>query len=129
MCCRRGPGNDNKGCCDVIITPGVLDQIEKLRQQAKRGPLHSAEFKILEIWAKHFPVAQKLLDRRQEIGVKAKKPFAKIVKETPQLENETFQTWHDRILDTATKYETQIPDITMLSEKFLTKPDRAILMQ
>src|SRR5215471_6614371 len=74
MCCRRGPGNDNKGCCDVIITPGVLDQIEKLRQQAKRGPLHSAEFKILEIWAKHFPAAQELLDRRQEIGVKAKKP-------------------------------------------------------
>ena len=116
-------------CCDVIITPGVLDQIEKLRQQAKRGPLHSAEFKILEIWAKHFPAAQELLDRRQEIGVKAKKPFAKIVKETPRLEGEAFQAWRDRILDAATKYETRVPDTTMLSERFLTKPDRAVLMQ
>lgn len=48
-------------CCDAIITPGILDQIEDLRQKAKRGPLHRLEFKILQIWAKHFPVARKVL--------------------------------------------------------------------
>lgn len=45
-------------CCDVIITPGILDQIEDLRQKARRGPLHRLEVKILQIWAKHFPVAR-----------------------------------------------------------------------
>ena len=48
-------------CCDAIITPGVLGQIEDLRQKARRGPLHRLELKILQIWAKHFPVAREVL--------------------------------------------------------------------
>ena len=33
-------------CIDVIIAPGMLDRIESLRQEAKRGPLHRAQFEM-----------------------------------------------------------------------------------
>src|SRR5215471_110184 len=109
-------------CCDVIITPGVLDQIEGMRQNAKRGPLHPGEFKILEIWAKRFPAAQELLNRREQIGVKARKLFTEIVQAAPRLEGEMFHAWVQRILDASAKYETRIP--TILSEELLTRLSR-----
>jgi hypothetical protein len=39
-------------CLDVIITPKLLDQIEKLRQAAKRGPLNHWQIKELKLFAK-----------------------------------------------------------------------------
>jgi hypothetical protein len=46
-------------CLDVIVTPGVHDRIERIRQDARRGPLHPAQFKILKLWAKQgFPAAK-----------------------------------------------------------------------
>ena len=98
-------------CCEVIIFPGVLDQIEDMRQKAKRGPLHSGEFKILKMWAKRgFPGAQDLLQRRTQIGVKKRKRFAEIVKEMPRLEEETHVAWARRIFDECEKYETNYPE-------------------
>jgi hypothetical protein len=97
---------------DAIITPGLLDQLEELRQEAKRGPLHRLQFKMLEIYAKQgFREAQELLARRQEIGVKGKKRFAEIVKETPRLEGEADVAWVRRIWDECAKYETNCPQV------------------
>ena len=79
-----------KECMDVIVAPGVLDQIESFRQKAKRGPLHPAQFQMLKIFAKQgFPGARELLRRRAQIGVKKRKSFAEVVKEAPRLEGET----------------------------------------
>jgi len=107
---------------DRDFREGQLDRIEELRQKTKRGPLHSAEFKILEIWAKHFPAAQELLNRREQIGVKARKLFTEIVQAAPRLEGEMFHAWVQRILDASAKYETRIP--TILSEELLTRLSR-----
>jgi hypothetical protein len=44
---------------DAMVTPGLHDQIERIRQDARRGPLHPAQFKILKLWAKQgFPGAE-----------------------------------------------------------------------
>src|SRR4030095_11348874 len=93
---------------DVLIAPGVLDQIESFRQEAKRGPLHPAQFQMLKIFAKQgFPGAQELLQKRAQIGVKKQKHFAEIVKETPCMEGETSVAWVRRIWDECEKYETK----------------------
>jgi DNA-binding transcriptional regulator YhcF (GntR family) len=48
-------------CLDAIVTPGLLDQIESIRQDAKRGPLNRYQIKTLKLFAKHFPEAQEVL--------------------------------------------------------------------
>jgi len=112
-------------CCEVIIVPGVLDQIEEMRQKAKRGPLHSAEFKIIELWAKNgFPGAQELLQRREQIGVKKRKRFVQIVKETPRQEGEQPGDWVRRIWDECEKYETNCPQV--LSVEHLERLTRSV---
>lgn len=111
-------------CLDAIVVPEVLDQIEDMRQRAKRGPLHSAEFKILKLWASQgFPGAQELLQRRAQIGTKEKKRFSQIVKETPHQEGETHADWIRRILDQCSKYETDTP--TVISVELLEKWSRS----
>jgi len=110
-------------CIDVILVPGVLDQIEKMRQAAKRGPLHSGEFKILKIWAKQgFPGAQELLERRTEIGVRQRKRFANIVRETPRQKDEAYVHWIRRIWDECEKYETSVPSV--ISDELLDRLSR-----
>lgn len=39
-------------CCDAIIVPGFLRKIEKLRLEAKRGPLNHRQIKMLTMFAK-----------------------------------------------------------------------------
>lgn len=110
-------------CLDVIVVPGELDQIEDMRQRAKRGPLHRLEFKILELWAKQgFTVAQELLLKRAQIGVKPRKRFEEIVRETPRIEDETSVAWIRRIWDECKKYETNCPSV--LDEELLQRLSR-----
>ncbi len=41
-----------------------LDELARLKQEARRGPLHPAQFKLLKILAKRgFPEAQELLEK------------------------------------------------------------------
>jgi len=68
------------------------------------------------------PAAKELLARREQIGVKPKKSFAVIVRETPRLDGETFQAWQQRIVAEVEKYDTLAP--TMLSEELLTRLSR-----
>jgi len=105
-------------CVDAIITPGLLEQIESIRQDAKRGPLHPAQFKMLEISAKQgLPGARELLQKCSQIGVKKRKRFAAIVKETPRQEGESHVAWVRRIWDECEKYDTKCP--TVITEELL----------
>ncbi len=55
-------------CLDVIITPGLLDQIEELKQEAKRGPLNSYQVKLLNLFAKQgFSGANEILQKCRQM--------------------------------------------------------------
>jgi hypothetical protein len=102
-------------CVDVIIMPGLLAQIEGIRRDAQRGPLHSAQLKIVKIFAKQgVPGAQEALEQCSRVGLKERKRFRDIVKETPRLEGETDRAWTQRIFDECDKYETNIPRVIAL---------------
>lgn len=93
----------------------MLGDVKKIEIQALDGPLHPADFKILEMYSRAgVPGAQKLLLRREEIGVKRKKPFAQIVRKTPRLEGETPVDWMRRIWDVCDKYDTNVPRVMTL---------------
>jgi len=105
-------------CVNAIITPGLLDQIESIRQDAKRGPLHPAQFKMLEISAKQgLPGARELLQKFSQIGVKKRKRFAAIVRENPRQEGESHVAWVRRVWDECEKYDTKCP--TVITEELL----------
>ena len=107
-------------CIDSIVTPGLFDQIERIRQEAKRGPLHRLQFKMLEQLAKQgFPGAQEVLQKCASAGLKKRKRFAEIVKETPRNEGETYVAWVRRISDLCDSYETNCP--TVITEELLQK--------
>ena len=53
---------------DVEIVPGLLKQIEKLRQAAKRGPLKSDQVKMLKLFAKQgFAAATEILGKGRQM--------------------------------------------------------------
>jgi hypothetical protein len=105
-------------CLDAMVTPGLHDQIERIRQDAKRGPLHPAQFKMLKLFVKQrFPGAQEVLQKCASAGLKKRKRFAAIVKDTPRHEGETFRAWVRRIWDECDKYETICPKV--LTEELL----------
>jgi hypothetical protein len=63
-------------CHDVIIAPMLHDQIEELRQEAKRGPLHRDQFQILKIWARQgFPAAKELLQKGSQQKIRRRPTF------------------------------------------------------
>ena len=48
----------------AMVISAILDTLERLKQEARRGPLHPAQFKMVKILAKQgFPGAQELLQR------------------------------------------------------------------
>jgi len=90
----------------------LLDNLANLKQEATRGPLHPAEFKIVNILANQgFPGAQELLQKCLRDGLKKRKPFSEIVKETPRQKGETFSAWVRRIWDECEKYDTNCPAV------------------
>jgi len=48
-------------CVAAILTPALLDMIESIRRDAKRGPLKSHQIEELKLFAKQFPEAQQVL--------------------------------------------------------------------
>ena len=49
----------------------LLEELAKLRQEAKRGPLHPAQFKMVKVFAEQeFPGAQELLQKCLGDGLK-----------------------------------------------------------
>jgi hypothetical protein len=97
-------------CRDAIITPGVHNQIETIRQEAKRGRLNWTHVKTLNLWARHFPQAKEVLDRYSQSAL-PRKSSREIVKGTPRLEAETDNAWGRRIWDECIKYGTEPPSV------------------
>jgi hypothetical protein len=104
----------------AMVMPSLLDNLEEIKQDAKRGPLHPAQFKMLKLFAKQgFSGAQELLQKCSQVGLKKRKRFAEIVKETPCQEGETYFSWVRRIWDQCDKYDTKCP--TVITEKLLQR--------
>jgi hypothetical protein len=98
----------------------LLDELAKLKQEARRGPLHPAQFKMVKVFAKQgFPGAQEPLQKCLRDGLKERKRFADIVRETPRQEGETYIVWVRRIWDQCSKYDTNCPAV--ITEELLQK--------
>ena len=53
---------------DAIIIPGLLGQLEELKQEAKRGPLNSYQVKMLNLFAKQgFSGAKEILEKCRQM--------------------------------------------------------------
>jgi hypothetical protein len=99
-------------CIEVKIFGRFIDDVEDLRRAAQRGPLHRGQLKILKLLAKQgVPGAREALEQCSRAGLKPRKRFVDIVKETPRLEGETELAWIRRIWDECDKYETNIPSV------------------
>jgi hypothetical protein len=97
-----------------------LDELASLKRAARRGPLHPAQFKLVKILANRgFPEAQVLLQKCSQVGVKERKRFAEIVKETPRQEGEAYIDWVRRIWDQCARYDTKCPAV--ITEELLQK--------
>ena len=98
----------------------LLKTLENLKQEATRGPLHPTQFQMVKMFAKQrFPAAQELLLKCLRDGLKKKKPFAQIVKETPRQEGEACGAWVRRIWNECDKYDVNCPSV--ISEELLNK--------
>jgi hypothetical protein len=96
----------------TIITPSQIDQVEKLRQEAKRGPLHRLQVAMLKILARQgLPGARETLQKCLEMGTKRRKQFGQIVRETPRHDGETPNEWVRRIWSECNKYDTRCPNV------------------
>jgi len=116
---RQALNWDREGIA-VMLRPTLLKQFEEIKQDAHRGVLHPAQFKILKIYAGEvFPRAQELVEKCLRVGLKKRKPFAEIVRETPRRDGETQRLWVRRIWDRCENYDTKCP--TSLTEEQLEK--------
>jgi hypothetical protein len=101
----------------------LLNQIEKIKREATRGPLNRLQFKMVMIFAKQgFPGAEELLLKCLRDGLKKSKLFADIVKETPREEGEACVAWVRRIWNQCDKYDTECPAV--ITEELLQKLSR-----
>jgi len=131
---RRRPALDSSGrtttpCLYYSRRPRTLcsiglDELARHKQEARRGPLRPAQYKMVEGLAKQgFPGAQELLQKCSQVARKERKRFAEIVRETPRQEGETAICWVRRIWDQCDKYETNCP--TVITERLLEKCSRS----
>lgn len=89
----------------ALLGVAALDSLDRLKQAASRGPMHRPEYKMLEVLVKSgVPGALELWEKRVEIGLKPKKIFAAIVKDTSRQNGEAFGIWLHRIWDECDKY-------------------------
>jgi len=106
----------------ATVDPILLNVIERVRKESERGPLCRQDFKALKIFAPYFREAQELLQKCSQDGLKKRKRFAEIVRETPRQEGETFTAWVRRIWDQCEKYDTKCP--TVITEALLRRYSR-----
>jgi hypothetical protein len=90
------------------LTTGYMlrDSIRRMKKDSERGPLCWHDIKALKMLAPKFPEAQELLEKCLQNGIKKRKRFAVIVRETPRQEGEGYIAWVHRIRDQCTKYDT-----------------------
>ncbi len=109
----------NRAAMRVTVEPMLLETIERMKQDSERRPLCRQEIKILKTLARHFPEARDLLLKTPQDGLKKRKPFGELVRETPRQEGETPIAWVRRIWDQCAKYDTKCPKF--LTEELLEK--------
>jgi hypothetical protein len=71
------PGEEQQFCAlarealRAMVTPVLLNQLQCIKQDAKRGPLHGAQIKMLKLFARQeFPGAKELLKKCQQSSAK-----------------------------------------------------------
>ncbi len=107
----------------AFAMPALVDNFELIKRDAERGPLHRAQFKMLKIYAAEgFPGARELVEKCSRAGVKKRKSFAEIVRETPRREGESSVSWVRRIWDRSKEYDTKRPAV--VTEELLEKYSR-----
>jgi len=112
----------------ALVGPALIAALEGIKRDAKRGLLDRYQFKTLKLFARrNYPGAQELLQKCSEAGLKPRKRFAKIVKDTPRLEGEDYIRWVRRIWDECEKYDTNCP--TSITEELLEKYSRGSVRQ
>jgi hypothetical protein len=110
-------------CVRTVVDPALLDTLMEIRRDAQHGPLHRTQFQILRLLVKQgFPGAQEVLQECSQVGLKKRKRFAEIVKDTPRQKGESSGAWVRRIWDECDKYETNCPEV--LTIEFLEKCSR-----
>jgi hypothetical protein len=106
------------------LTTGYIlrDSIKHMKKDSKRGPLCWHDIQALKMLAPKFPEARELLEKCLQTGIKKRKRFAVIVRETPRQEGETSIAWVRRIWDQCAKHDTNCP--TVITEELLEKYSR-----
>ena len=110
----------DRALIQAFTGPALIAALEGIKRDAKRGPLDRYQFKTLQLFARrNYPGAQELLQKCLKVGLRPRKRFAKIVKDTPRLEGEDYIFWVRRIWDECEKYDTNCP--TSITEELLEK--------
>jgi hypothetical protein len=74
----------------ALWIPKQDEIMEEIRREAQGGPLNHWQFKTLKMFARYsVPGAKELLQKCLQVGLKKRKRFATIVKETPRQDGET----------------------------------------
>jgi hypothetical protein len=108
----------------ALAASALIDSFEEIKRAATRGPLHWANFKMLQIFAKQgFPEgARELLEKCAKDGPRKRKSFATVVRDTPRHAGESYGTWVRRIWDECQVYGTDCP--TVVTEEILERCSR-----
>jgi hypothetical protein len=95
----------------VLLDPVMVDELEKIRRDARRGPLTWHQVQTLKIFARQgYPEAQELLKTHSRSSVR-RKSFAEVVRGTPRQEGENAVDWVRRIWDQCHKYSAESPAV------------------
>jgi hypothetical protein len=104
----------------ALWIPKQDEIMEEIRREAQGGPLNHWQFNTLKMFARYsVPGAQELVQKCLQVGLKKRKRFATIVKETPRQDGETCVAWRRSIWDECEKYGTDCPEV--LTEELLEK--------
>jgi hypothetical protein len=64
----------DRALIQALVVPSMLDMLERIKREAKNGPLNRYQIKALKLFARHkYPGAQELLQKRSQCSVKDRK--------------------------------------------------------
>jgi hypothetical protein len=90
-----------------LVVATFKDDLTRIKRQAKLGPVSRWDIQTLNILARaRIPGADELLEECKQVGLKKRKRFAEVVRETPRREGESTLSWVRRIWDECEKYDT-----------------------
>jgi hypothetical protein len=55
----------DRALIQALVAPALIDTLESIKREAKRGPLNRHQIKMLKLFARAFPEAQELLQKLQ----------------------------------------------------------------